>query len=152
MAKFKTFFDVYRDTFFSHIEKWMKGKTSKTRTTSAYFQKKAEEESKIWSNIYEIVYDAIQMQVSESLSLNGDHIKSIIPPARRMWHTHKISTEEFNYRWNLSRRGFWYHHWLAKVGFFTANVSSKQFFHIPRFYKMIQLHFYVSKSRKVQLK
>ena len=140
------------------------------RTTSAFFQRKAEEESEIWSNIYGyIVYDAIQMQVSESLSLNGDHIKSIIPPARRTWtlwehvfsnelfeeyikHTYKISTEEFNYRCNLSRRQFWYHHWLAKVGFFTANVSSKQFFHMPKFYKMIQLHFYVSKSPKVQLK
>ena len=67
-------------------------------------------------------------------------------------HTYKISTEEFNYRCNLSKRGFWYHHWLAKVGFFTANVSSKQFFHITKFYKLIQLHFYVSKSPKVQVK
>ena len=57
-----------------------------TRTTSAFFQRKAEEESEIWSNIHGyIVYDAIQMQVSESLSLNGDHIKSFIPPVRRTW-------------------------------------------------------------------
>ena len=28
MAKFKTFFDVYMDTFFSHVEKLMKGETS----------------------------------------------------------------------------------------------------------------------------
>ena len=145
MAKFKTFFDVYRDTFFSHVEKLMKGETNKmksyrfkiwTRTTSAFFQRNAEEEREICSNIYGyIVYDAIQMQASESLLLNGDHIKSIIPPARRMWtlwervfsnelfeeyikHTHKFSTEEFNYRCKLSRRGFWYHQRLAKVGFF----------------------------------
>ena len=103
MAKFKTFFDVYR------FRVW-------TRTTSAFFQRKAEEEREIWSNIYGyIVYDAIRMQVSESLSLNGYHIKSIIPPARRTWtlwehvfsnelleeyikNTYKISTEEFNYR------------------------------------------------------
>ena len=92
MAKFKSFFDVYRDTFFSHVEKLMKGETSKmqsyrfkvwTRSTSAFFQRKADEESEIWSNIYGyIVYEAIRMQVSESLSLNGDHIKSTIPPAR----------------------------------------------------------------------
>ena len=137
MAKFKSFFNVYRDTFFSHVEKLMKGETSKmqsyrfkvwTRTTSAFFQRKAEKESEIWSNVYGyVVYDAIQMQVSESLSLNGDHIKSIIPPARITWtfiptklpkHTHKICTEEFSYRCNLSRRGFWYHHWLANVGSF----------------------------------
>ena len=104
MAKFKTFFDVYR------FRVW-------TRTTSSFFQRKAEEESEIWSNIYGyIVYDAIQMQVSESLSLNGDHIKSIIPPARSTWtlwehvfsnelleeyikHT-KISTQEFK-KWIL---------------------------------------------------
>ena len=83
----KVVFDVYRDTFFSHVEKLMKGETSKmqsyrfkvwNRTTSAFFQRKAEEESEIWSNIYRyIVYDAIQIQVSESLSLNGDHIKFI---------------------------------------------------------------------------
>ena len=111
----------------------MKGETSKvqsyrfkvwTQTISAFSQRKAEEESEIWSNVYGyIVYDAIQKQVSESLSLNGDHIKSIIPPARRTWtfwehvfsnelfeeyikHTHKISTEEINFRRNLSRRGF----------------------------------------------
>ena len=141
MAKFKTFFEIYRDTFFNHVEKLIKGEKSKiqsyklkvwTRTTSAFFQRKAEGESEIWSNIFGyIVYDAIQMQVSESLSLNGDHIKSIIPPARRTWtlwehvfsnelfeeyikHTHKISIEEFNYRCNLSRCGFWSHHWLAK--------------------------------------
>ena len=123
----------------------MKGETRKmqsyrfrvwTRTTSAFFQRKAEEKREIWSKIYGfIVYDAIQMQLSESLSLNGDHIKSIILPARRTWtlwehvfsnelfeeyikYTYKFSTEEFNYRCNLSRRGFWYHHWLAKVGFF----------------------------------
>ena len=145
MAKFKSFFDVYRDTFFSYVEKLMKGETSKmqcnrfkvwTRTTSAFSQRKAEEESEIWSNIYGyVVYDAIQMQISESLSLNRDHIKSIIPPARIPWtlwehvfsnklfeeyikHTYKISTEKFNYRCNLSRLGFWYHHWLAKIGSF----------------------------------
>ena len=113
-----------------------------TYATSAFFQRKAEEESEIWSNIHGyIVYNAIQMQVSESHSLNGDHIKSFIPPVRRTWtlweqvfsnelfeehikHTHKNSTEEFKYRCNLSRRGFWYHHLLAKVGFFTANDSS----------------------------
>ena len=121
MSKLKSFFDVYRDTFFSHVEKLMKGERSKmqsyrfkvwTRKTSVFFQRKAEEEREIWSNIYEyIVYHAIQMQVSESLSLHGDHIKSIIPPARITWtlweyvssnelfeeyikHTHKISTEE----------------------------------------------------------
>ena len=33
-----------------------------------------------------------------------------------------------------------------------ANVSSKQYFHIPEFYKVIQSHFYVSKSPKVQSK
>ena len=56
MAKFKSFFDVYRDTFFSHVEKLMKGEISKmqsyrfkvwTRTTNAFFQRKAEEESEI---------------------------------------------------------------------------------------------------------
>ena len=92
MAKFKTFLDVYKNTFFNHVEKLMKGETSKvqscrfnfcTRTTSALIQRKAEEKSEIWSNIYGyIVYEAIRMQVSESLSLNGDHIKSTIPPAR----------------------------------------------------------------------
>ena len=76
MAKFKTFF-VYRDSFFSHVEKLMKGETGKvqfyrykvwTRTTCALFQRKAEEKNEIWSNIYGyIVYDVIQMQVSESL-------------------------------------------------------------------------------------
>ena len=63
--------NVYRDTFFSHVEKLMKGETSKmqsyrfrvwTRTTSPFFQRKAEEESEIWSNIYGyIVYDAVQI-------------------------------------------------------------------------------------------
>ena len=104
-----------------------------TQTTSSFFQRKAEEESEILSNIYGyIVFNAIQMQVSESLSLNGDNIKSIIPPAIKtstllehvfsnelfeeyMKNTHKISTEEFNYHCSLSRSGFWYHHWLAKV-------------------------------------
>ena len=95
MAKFKSSFGVYRDTFLSHVDKLMKGETRKmqsyrfkvcTRTTSAFFQTKAEEESEIWSNVYGYVdYDAIQMQVSESFSLNGDHIKSIIPPVRRTW-------------------------------------------------------------------
>ena len=92
MPKFKTFLDVYKNTFFNYIEKLMKVETSKvqscrfnfcTRATSALIQRKAEEKSEIWSNIYGyIVYEAIRMQVSESLSLNGDHIKSTIPPAR----------------------------------------------------------------------
>ena len=52
----------------------MKGKTSKIlsyrfkvwiRPESAFFQRKAEEESEIWSNIFGyVVNDAIQMQVS----------------------------------------------------------------------------------------
>ena len=84
MPKFKTFLDVYKNTFFNYIEKLMKVETSKvqscrfnfcTRTTSALIQRKAEEKSESWSNIYGyIVYDAIQMQVSESLSLNGEQV------------------------------------------------------------------------------
>ena len=56
-----------------------------TRKTNAFRQREEEEESEIWWNIYEHVYDAIQMQVAESLILNGDHIKSFIPPTRKTW-------------------------------------------------------------------
>ena len=51
MATFKTVFDVYKDTFFSHVEKWMKGEVESCRfkvligTTTVFFQTKAEEES-----------------------------------------------------------------------------------------------------------
>ena len=95
MAKFKTFFDICKNIFISHVEKLMKCETSKvqsyrskvwTQTICAFFQRKTEVESEIWPNIYRyIVYDSIQMQVSECLSLNGDHIKSIIPPVRKTW-------------------------------------------------------------------
>ena len=100
----------------------------------------------IWWNIYGHVYDAIQMQVAESLILNGDHIKSFIPPTRKTWTSWdhvflnekleeymknicKMSTEELNYRGNQSRRGFWYYHWLAKVGSFYCQcfVMSSSF-------------------------
>ena len=97
MAKFKTFFNVNKDNFVSHVQKLVKGGTSKvqsyrfkvwTRTKIAFFHRKAEEESEILSNVYGyIVYDAIQMQVSESLSLNGDHAKPIIQPARGTCYT-----------------------------------------------------------------
>ena len=35
-------------------------------------------------------------------------------------HIQKMSTEEFNYHCNLSRVGFEYYHWLAKVGSFDC--------------------------------
>ena len=70
-AKLKTSFDVYKDTFFSHIEKLMKGEIIKVlfyrlkvraRTKSAFFQRKTIECSEIWTNIYGYdIYDAMQM-------------------------------------------------------------------------------------------
>ena len=87
MAKLKTHFDVSKDIFFSYVEKWMKGEENKvyltdlkfwTQKRSAFFQRKAVEESQISSNVSGyIVYDAIQMQVSENLSLNEDHMMSL---------------------------------------------------------------------------
>ena len=37
MAKFKAFFDVYRDTFFSHVENWWKVKQAKSCLTDLKF-------------------------------------------------------------------------------------------------------------------
>ena len=134
MAKFKTFLDVYKNTFFNHVEKLMKGETSKvqscrfnfcTRTTSALIQRKAEQESEIWSNIYGLFTYCLRCHPNASFrkpfvkwrtslsfyrreehGLYGNlffpmnYLKSISK------HTHKMSTEEFNYQFNLSRRGF----------------------------------------------
>ena len=97
------------------------------------------------------------MQAAESLLLNDKNVdfmgtRFIEWIVRRVKHTHKMSTLEFNYCCNLSRRRFRYYHWLTKVGIFIVNVFGKHFFHIPKFYKMMQPHFYASKSPKVQLK
>ena len=65
MAKFKTFFDVYRDTFFSHFEKLMKGETIKmqsdrfrvwTQTTSAFFQRKQKKKVKFGQIFMDILF------------------------------------------------------------------------------------------------
>ena len=37
MAKLKTLFDVYKDTFFSHVKQLMKGETSKVQSYKFIF-------------------------------------------------------------------------------------------------------------------
>ena len=123
LNEFDKFFNFYKDKFLENVKKLMNHLPDDSLSSrfkvwimvsSAFFQRKAEDESEIWSGTFGYVYyEAAQIQASECILLCRDEFNVIVPHEKRNWilyehlsvnelfeeyikHIRKLSTKEFN--------------------------------------------------------